>query len=152
MPHIHEPTRLTATRRHLSGPTPPSRHMVACTYPNLSLVSLALLTLPFRRRMYYLASFVCERSLLELDTLCYLPSMVAASAVYLARKNCNLRTWVRDLSTLMHCGLSLPLARRERGNSTLGGMMRGWGYLIGLGNGVQGGQGSRRCGWVGWIR
>lgn len=46
-------------------------------------------------KLYFLASYICERTLQETDILHFLPSMVAAAAVYLARKNCGLRPWVR---------------------------------------------------------
>ena len=45
-------------------------------------------------KLYFLASYICERTLQETDILHFLPSMVAAAAVYLARKNCGLRPWV----------------------------------------------------------
>jgi hypothetical protein len=45
-------------------------------------------------RIFHLASYICERTLQELDALNYLPSMIAASAVYLARKNCSRPPWV----------------------------------------------------------
>nr|XP_043612132.1 cyclin-A1-1-like [Erigeron canadensis] len=36
-------------------------------------------------RLYYLASYISELSLLEYNMLCYAPSLVAASAIFLAR-------------------------------------------------------------------
>ena len=41
------------------------------------------------RRMVWLASYVCERMLQEYGMLAHKPSIVAASAVYIARKNLN---------------------------------------------------------------
>lgn len=45
------------------------------------------------RRMVHLASFICERCLLDYSMLKYLPSTIAASAVYLARKNLARHEW-----------------------------------------------------------
>jgi len=49
-------------------------------------------------KMYFLASYISERTLQEVDVLCFLPSMVAAAAVYLARRNCGLRPWSPTLT------------------------------------------------------
>jgi cyclin B len=51
------------------------------------------------RRMVWLASYVAERMLQEYDMLKYLPSMVAACAVYVARKNLGRNAWS---PTLLH--------------------------------------------------
>ena len=51
------------------------------------------------RRMVWLASYVAERMLQEYDMLKYLPSMVAACAVYIARKNLGRNAWS---PTLLH--------------------------------------------------
>ncbi|KAJ8604708.1 hypothetical protein CTAYLR_006544 [Chrysophaeum taylorii] len=51
------------------------------------------------RRMVWLASFICERMLQEYSMLKYLPSMLAASAVYIARKNLGRNAWS---PTLLH--------------------------------------------------
>lgn len=59
-------------------------------------------------RMFYLASFICERTLQELDTLHFLPSMVAASAIYLARKNLHMRPWVSGETASCHVLYLLP--------------------------------------------
>ena len=45
------------------------------------------------RRMVWLASYVAERMLQEYSMLKYLPSMVAACAVYVARKNLGRNAW-----------------------------------------------------------
>lgn len=49
-------------------------------------------------KLYFLASYIAERTLQEVDVLCFLPSMVAAAAVYLARKNCGMRSWSPTLN------------------------------------------------------
>jgi len=49
--------------------------------------------------MYTLAAYICEKTLEEMDALHFLPSMIAASAVYLARLNCNIRPWVSSSSS-----------------------------------------------------
>jgi hypothetical protein len=46
------------------------------------------------------AWFLCERSLLEHDMLHFLPSVVAASAVYLARLNNGRTPWVRYMTVV----------------------------------------------------
>jgi cyclin B len=51
------------------------------------------------RRMVWLASYVAERMLQEYSMLKYLPSMVAACAVYVARKNLGRNAWS---PTLLH--------------------------------------------------
>tara|TARA_B100000475_G_scaffold185685_1_gene154700 strand:+ start:148 stop:627 length:480 start_codon:yes stop_codon:yes gene_type:complete len=51
------------------------------------------------RRMVWLASYVAERMLQEYAMLKYLPSMVAACAVYIARKNLGRNAWS---PTLLH--------------------------------------------------
>lgn len=51
------------------------------------------------RRMVWLASYVCERMLQEYHMLKYLPSMIAACAVYVARKNLGRNAWS---PTLLH--------------------------------------------------
>jgi hypothetical protein len=45
------------------------------------------------RKMVWLASYITERTLQEYGLLKYLPSTIAASAVYLARKNLNRNAW-----------------------------------------------------------
>ena len=49
--------------------------------------------------MVWLASYVAERMLQEYSMLKYLPSMVAACAVYVARKNLGRNAWS---PTLLH--------------------------------------------------
>lgn len=51
------------------------------------------------RRMVWLASYVCERMLQEYSMLKYLPSMIAACAVLIARKNLGRNAWS---PTLIH--------------------------------------------------
>ena len=47
------------------------------------------------RRMVWLACYITERVLQEYHMLKYLPSTIASSAVYLARKNLQRSPWVR---------------------------------------------------------
>ena len=49
--------------------------------------------------MVWLASYVAERMLQEYEMLKYLPSMIAACAVYIARKNLGRNAWS---PTLLH--------------------------------------------------
>ena len=68
--------------------------MHMCLVSSSALPTYLHTYLPKHSKIYFLASYIAERTLQEVDILCYLPSMVAAAAVYLARKNCGLRPWV----------------------------------------------------------
>jgi len=50
------------------------------------------------RRMVWLASYVCERTLQEYNMLKHKPSVVASCAVYVARKNLNRNAWSPTLT------------------------------------------------------
>ena len=65
--------------------------------PHIASASHTHPTLPEpRRRTVWLACFITERMLQEYHMLKYVPSTIASSAVYLARKNLQRNPWVSD--------------------------------------------------------
>lgn len=90
------------------------------------------------RRMVWLASFICERMLQEYNQLKYLPSMIAACSVYIARKNLGRNAWsptllhysqysepslrmcLEDMATVLSSRTSLQAVKKKYGSEKYG--------------------------------
>ena len=92
------------------------------------------------RRMVWLACYITERALQEYSMLQYRPSVIASSAVYLARKNVQRQPWsatlfkytqyaentlrpcLQEISSILNAKTSLTAVKKKYSSQKFGGV------------------------------